>query len=42
MINDEDEMHCLYNNSSAETSNERKSDSVHLILVDMTGTPNRH
>lgn len=41
MINNEDEMHCPYNNGSAETSNERKSDNVHLILVGMTGTPNR-
>jgi len=42
MINNEDEMHCPYNNSSAETSNEGKTDNVHLILVGMNGTLNRH
>jgi hypothetical protein len=42
MINNEDEMHCPYNKRGAETSNEGKTDSVHLILVGMTGTLNRH
>ena len=42
MINNEDEMHCPYNKSSAETSNEGKSDNVNLILAGMTGTLNRH
>jgi hypothetical protein len=42
MINNEDEKHCPYNNSSAEISNEGKSDNVHLILVGRTGTLNRH
>jgi hypothetical protein len=42
MINNEDEMHSPYNKSSAETSDEGKSDNVHLILVGMTGTLNRH
>jgi len=42
MINNEDEMHCPYNNSSAGTSNEGKSGNLRLILVGMAGTLNRH